>query len=455
MKPNVKDYYNNIVRIISHDIGFDWLLPFQKTQQSTSTGSGFFIDNKGHILTCSHCVDTASHIYIEIPSEGNKVYNVKVKGVCPFFDLAILQIIDYKNKSFCELDDGDTLIEQGMETYALGYPLGHDNMKITKGIISGQQYNFYQTDTPINPGNSGGPLLYNNKVIAINAAGPAQLSEGIGYSVPIKRFYSIQQMLFDNKVKLVHYPETFGFEFQNTTTDIKEYFKSKCESGGVLVNTIIDKSPISKTKLKKGDILCRINDISIDNFGGLNKKWMSESMSLENLLYDIGINNDVKIEYWRSGRKFTESFKLKPFIPKIRLWFPVLEQIDYECIGGLVIMNLTINLIILLKPQNLLEYMEGSNIMKECIIVANVLMGGQVGKMKILEAGNVIKKVNGKKTKNLDEFRKQFVQSDKVLKIETCSNKVAILPIDKLKKDDKLMRKNYNYTESKLFRQLK
>jgi hypothetical protein len=34
------------------------------------------------------------------------------------------------------------------------------------------------------------------------------------------------------------------------------------------------------------------------------------------------------------------------------------------------------------------------------------------------------------------------------------NNKIAILPIDKLKKDDKLMRKNYNYTESKLFKQL-
>jgi hypothetical protein len=44
--------------------------------------------------------------------------------------------------------------------------------------------------------------------------------------------------------------------------------------------------------------------------------------------------------------------------------------------------------------------------------------------------------------------------STKYLKVETCNNKIAILPIDKLKKDDKLMRKNYNYTESKLFKQL-
>jgi S1-C subfamily serine protease len=410
MKPSVKDNYRNIVRIISHDIGFDWLLPFQRTNPSSSFGSGFFIDDKGHILTCSHCVDNASHIYVEIPSEGNKVYTVKLKGVCPLFDLAILQIENYKNKTYCELDDGNTVIEQGFETFAMGYPLGQNNMKITKGIISGQQYNFYQTDTPINPGNSGGPLLYNGKVIAINAAGPSQTSQGIGYSVPIKRFYSIKKMLFDPKIKLIHYPETFGFYSQPTTDDLKEYFKSKCDSGGILINNIINNSPIAKTKLKIGDILCTINDIPIDNFGGLSKKWMNESMSFENLVFDIGINNNVKIEYWRNGKQYKDTFKLKPFIPKIRLWYPVLEYIDYECIGGLVIMNLNVNLIMILldKSHQLGSYMKGNNIMKERLIIVNIMMGAQVSKMEILSVGDVITKINDKKIKNLDEFRKQF-----------------------------------------------
>ncbi|QOI90266.1 hypothetical protein QKU58_gp065 [Pyramimonas orientalis virus] len=458
MKPSVKDFYGNIVRILSYTNAFDWLLPFQKSDSSMSSGSGFFIDNKGHIMTCSHCVEDASHIYVEIPSEGNKQYSVKVKGVCPYFDLAILQIEDYKNKAFCELDDGSTVIEPGLETFALGYPLGQDNMKITKGIISGQQFNFYQTDTPINPGNSGGPLLYNNKVIGINAAGmPAGIAEGIGYSVPIQRFYNIKKLLFDKNHKLIHYPQHLGFEsMQNTTEDIKKHFKSKCETGGVYIKSILEKSPVSKTKLKKGDILCQINDISIDQYGGLDKKWMNENMSFENLLMDIGIHNDVYIQYWRNGTLCKESFKLKPFIPNIRLWYPVLENIDYECICGMVVMNLNVNLIMILGTQELHNCMIGDNIMKERLVVANVMVGGELSRMDILGKGDLISKVNDKKIKNLSDFRKYFILSKKTktIKLETTTNKFIILPVDKLIKDDRKMRKLYNYNESKLFKQL-
>ena len=50
------------------------------------------------------------------------------------------------------------------------FPLGQENLKYTKGIISGRQKSSIQTDTPINPGNSGGPLLLDGKVIGINSS---------------------------------------------------------------------------------------------------------------------------------------------------------------------------------------------------------------------------------------------------------------------------------------------
>jgi PDZ domain-containing secreted protein len=100
--------------------------------------------------------------------------------------------------------------------------------------------------------------------------------------------------------------------------------------------------------------------------------------------------------------------------------------------------------------------MKGNNVMKERLVVANVLIGGQLSKMDILASGDILMKVNDKKVNNLSDFRKYFVQTNKkCIKIETSKNKIAILPIDKLKKDDKLMRKNFNYSESKLFKQFK
>ena len=87
-RPELIQHYKNVVRIISHDIEFDYLMPFKSSHTTTSSGTGFFIDNKGHILTCSHCVENATHVYVEIPSEGDKKYEVKIKGVCPYFDIA-------------------------------------------------------------------------------------------------------------------------------------------------------------------------------------------------------------------------------------------------------------------------------------------------------------------------------------------------------------------------------
>lgn len=460
MEPNITDYYGNIVRIISYEVGFDWKMPFQRQNSKESTGSGFFIDDDGHILTCSHCVEDATHIYIEIPSEGNNKYEAIVKGLCPFFDLAILQInqktTKYKNKSYCELDDGRTVIEPGMVTFALGYPLGQDNMKVTKGIISGQQYNFYQTDTPINPGNSGGPLLYNNKVIGINAAGiPAHEAEGIGYSVPIQRFYNIKTMLFSPKHRLIHYPQYFGFEqMQNTTQYINKYFKNKCGNGGVYIKDVIERSPVSSTSLTKGDILCKINGIPIDYYGGLGKKWMNENMSFENLLSEIGINRTVTIDFWRGRKQFFEKFRLKTFTPPIRVYYPIFERIDYECIGGLVLMNLNTNIIMILNRTELFKYVKFNNIMQEVVVVVNVMVGGKFSEMDIISAGDVITKVNNRKVKNLKDFREHFETKDKNIKFETSTHDLVIIPKAEFKKDDVAIRKTYNYPKSKLFKHL-
>jgi S1-C subfamily serine protease len=450
------DYYKKIVRITSHQTSFDWLLPFQKMNTTTSTGSGFFIDDKGHILTCSHCIEDATKVYVEIPSEGHKKYDTVIKGVCPYFDLAIIQILNYKNELYCEMDDGLTNIEPGYEAYALGYPLGQDNMKITKGIISGQQYNFYQTDTAINPGNSGGPLLYNDKVIGINAAGiDSAIADGIGYAVPISRYYLIKTLLHSKKPYLINYPQYFGFEQNhNTSIEFQQFYKNKCKGGGIYIQSIYPKSPASVTKIKKGDILCKINDIQIDYFGGLSKKWMNENMTLQNLLVTIGINKKVKITYWNGKKMKEESFKFRKYEPPIRNFYPIFDYIDYENIGGLIVMNLCINTILLLDHKNihLDNYLKEQNIMKKHIIVTNILKGCYIERINILKQGDIITKVNDKRVNTVDDFRKYFVKpiNNKFIKIETINNKLCILPISKLKSDDRELQKTYLYTRSKL-----
>ena len=84
------------------------------------------------------------------------------------------------------------MAEPGEDAIAQGFPKGQDNIKYTKGIISGRQFGKIQTDTPINPGNSGGPLLSGNKVIGINSSG-FLMANNIGYATPISYFYLLKK----------------------------------------------------------------------------------------------------------------------------------------------------------------------------------------------------------------------------------------------------------------------
>lgn len=453
-------FYKNIVRIVAHDVGFDWLMPFQKMSPREGSGSGFFVDKQGHILTCAHVVENASHLFVEIPSEGDRKYEADILGVCPFFDLAVIKIKGYKNKSFCKLDSGRTVIEPGMETYALGYPLGMPHLKVSKGIISGQQYNFYQTDTAINPGNSGGPLLYKGRVIGVNAAGmPAWEADGIGYAVPIQRYYSIEKLLYDTTktCKMISYPQYFGLEdYQPTSVDFQKYIGNKCEHGGVYIKKVLPKSPVSTTALKKGDIVCKINDVEVDYYGGLNKRWMNENMSIENILVEIGLYNKVSITYWNGKSVKREEFELAPYNPHIRLMYPAFEKIDSETVGGMIVMNLSVNLIMILGGSDLHQYMKPKNVMQRRLVISNLLVGSYLSKLNILSKGDLLVKVNDHKVSTVSEFRRAFVKPIKgqYIKLETENNKLVILPLDIILKEEKTLCKEYIYKESPLIRKL-
>ena len=384
-------------------------------------------------------------------------YELEILGICDFFDLALVKIKNYKNKFYCELSSTIDNIKLGTETYALGFPLGQENLKITKGVISGQQLNCFQTDTALNPGNSGGPLLFNDKVIGINSSGINE-ADGISYCVPITRFYLIKKQLFKKNI-LIHFPEFFGMDFQKTTKDISHYMNNKCEDGGVLIQKIHKNTPIKNTSMKKNDILCSINDIKIDEYGFFEKRWLDQKMTFENIISTITLHSNVKIEYWNKKKLKTNNFKLKEIKLPIRKIFPFFEKVDYEVIGGLVIMNLSLNHLHnhdLLNDKNM-KYLKLSNRVDPKLIIANILIGSSVSTDEILKQGEIISKVNNIKVNTLKDFRNSFKKilknkKGKFIKIETENNKTNIILTDTIKREENSLIKTYEYKKSKLFK---
>ena len=62
----MENIHKKVVKIISPNIELNFLEPYKNKSNNLSHGSGFFIDNRGTILTCSHCVENTNKIYIEI-----------------------------------------------------------------------------------------------------------------------------------------------------------------------------------------------------------------------------------------------------------------------------------------------------------------------------------------------------------------------------------------------------
>jgi 2-alkenal reductase len=171
-------------------------------------GSGFVIDDQGHILTNLHVVEDFTDLEVDFPS-GFKTRG-EVLGTDQDSDLAVIKV-EAPPEELHPLTFGDSSqLQVGQTVVAIGNPFGL-NGTMTTGIISalgrtldsmrsapgGSTFtagDIIQTDTAINPGNSGGPLLnLDGEVIGVNrairtfnfTAEEEPVNSGIGFAIAI------------------------------------------------------------------------------------------------------------------------------------------------------------------------------------------------------------------------------------------------------------------------------
>lgn len=181
-------------------------------QSVISSGTGFVLDNEGHIMTNNHVVDGATEI--EVSFLDGTLASARIIGLDPDSDLAVLQV-DLPTEDLEALKPvtfGDSsALKIGQTVLAIGSPFGQ-RWTLTSGIVSaiGRSIqgltNFsiggvIQTDAAINPGNSGGPLLdLNGHVIGVNSQiiSSTRSSAGIGFAVPGNLAQRVAQDLIEN-----------------------------------------------------------------------------------------------------------------------------------------------------------------------------------------------------------------------------------------------------------------
>ena len=275
--------------------------PHQYQQQGL--GSGFLIDDEGHILTNNHVVEGADEVKVKLADD--RELDAKVVGTDPPTDLALLQV-DADDLEALELGDSD-VVEVGDWVLAIGNPFGLPRT-VSTGIVSAKgranvgivdYEDFIQTDAAVNPGNSGGPLVdLRGRVVGINTAIASRSggNNGIAFAIPINMAKSVvDQLLGDGKVVRGH----LGIMISDLSSEMAKSFGYE-GTGGVLVQDVVEGEAADEAGVRHGDIITKLDGAAITSMSTFRSEVAKKRPG-----------TTVRLQLWREGATKTVEAELK------------------------------------------------------------------------------------------------------------------------------------------------
>lgn len=470
-RPVQEKIKDTVVQIFSHVAEIDLLQPYKTPSQYTASGSGFFINEDGYLITNAHVINQAKAVWIQIPSLGRRILDVNVIGISPDRDLALLKLSE---ESFAvvkqelgaiphlPLGDSDS-VHRADEVMALGYPLGQQSLKSTTGVISGRESHFIQMSAAINPGSSGGPLLnVSGEVVGINCAGMVE-AQNVGYLIPVNDLKIILPDMY--KIALLRKP-FLGVLYNNATDELTEFLGNP-QPGGCYVVDIIKKSTLERAGVKQGDMIYSINGHKIDVYGEMSVPWSEDKISIMDYVSRLSIGDKINLVVYRNGKEHTFTTEFSHVsLPAVREIYPGYEDVDYEIVAGMVIMELTLNHVrILLKKgiPGLSKYTEMKNQAEPALIVTHIFPTSQIYRARTLQIGATVNEVNGVDVHTLhelrDTLRKNVTSKFLTLRISdnitrASDNILIALPFDKVLNDEAQLAHDYKYPLSETVKEL-
>lgn len=241
----------------------------------TGHGTGFIIDEQGHVVTNEHVVRDGDQLRV-ILADGQRRPATLV-GKDPLTDLAVVRMAG-RVPATLTFGDSDAL-QVGQPVLAIGSPLGQFTNTVTSGIVSalhrdvpGQETqgmaaysNLIQHDAPINHGNSGGPLIdANGQVIGVNTLGIPQMQgipvQGIFFAIPSNTVLPIVNQLLANG----HVDHAdLGVTIQPITRHAATQHNLPVDHG-VYVVTVAPNGPAARAGIEVGDIITDLGGQRID-----------------------------------------------------------------------------------------------------------------------------------------------------------------------------------------------
>lgn len=284
-------------------------------------GSGFLIDDQGHIVTNNHVIEGGVRFQVRF-FDGSTVL-AELVGTDPDSDLAVLKVRSLP-PGVAPLPLGDSReVVVGQTAVAIGNPFGEQNT-LTVGVVSGLGRtlrgpnrgfgsfsipNIIQTDAAINPGNSGGPLLnVRGELIGVNTAiavSPGSTNfEGVGYAVPASAVARVAPAL----IATGRYDHPWmGISMFSLDALFAEQFGLPV-SQGVLVTEVRPNSPAARANMRGGDRPDAYNGVPIvlggDIITAIDERPVADSDELIGYLdLDYVVGDMVTLSLIRGGER--------------------------------------------------------------------------------------------------------------------------------------------------------
>ncbi|MCK1796047.1 trypsin-like peptidase domain-containing protein [Streptomyces sp. XM4193] len=246
-----------------------------------STGTGFVLDDKGHILTNHHVVRSAAQGgRIGVTFNGGETVRGRLVGGDGGYDLAVVKVDRVDGLRPLPLGNSES-VQVGDPVVAIGSPFDLAGT-VTTGIISAKErpvtaggrgdgtdisyVNALQTDAPINPGNSGGPLVdTRGRVVGVNTAirsgegggGGADEqrggSVGLGFAIPVNQAKRVAEELI-NDGRATH--PVIG-----VSVDIADQSEEGARVGGGEGDQpgVVPGGPADDAGMKEGDLITAVD----------------------------------------------------------------------------------------------------------------------------------------------------------------------------------------------------
>ncbi len=288
-----------------------------------SVGTGFVIDEAGHVVTNAHLVYGASEVMISVSEHD--MLPAEVVGSDPISDLAVIKMMNPGGQlQPARLGKSDDL-DVGEEVLAVGYPFGIGKTA-TRGIISGIERvvpfstsswmtPFIQTDAAISPGNSGGPLVNRcGEVVAVNTLG-STAGQNINFSIPVKIVQELVPGLLEHGrvirpwhgINGVIVPPPFVFVLGIPP--------------GYIVETIEPGSPAEKIGLRGGSFPVVIGGqeflLGGDVISEVNGEELTDMETVFRIARSLQVGDTINLKYYRDGMLQTAEVVLpeRPTLP--------------------------------------------------------------------------------------------------------------------------------------------